>query len=124
MKRLQSFLKSAREQTGGLKSPAKIYCLKCDISKYFDSVNHEILLKLIGKKINCDKTMKLMEKIVRSDNVQAGKGIPIGNLTSQLFANIYLNELDCFLKRGLSARYYLRYMDDFLILDKDKKNCV
>lgn len=62
-----------------------------------------------------------MEKIVRSDNVQAGKGIPIGNLTSQLFANIYLNELDYFLKRGLSARYYLRYMDDFLILDKDKK---
>lgn len=106
---------------GGLKSPAKIYCLKCDISKYFDSVNHKILLKLIGKKIKCGKTMELMEKIVRSDNAEMGKGIPIGNLTSQLFANIYLNELDNFIKRELQARYYLRYMDDFLVLDYDKK---
>lgn len=106
---------------GGLKSPAKIYCLKCDISKYFDNVNHEILLKFIGKKINCGKTMNLVEKIVRSDRAQEGKGIPIGNLTSQLFANIYLNELDNFIKRELQARYYLRYMDDFLILDWNKK---
>ena len=65
--------------------------------------------------------MNLWKKSSQGDNAQIGKGIPIGNLTSQLFANIYLNELDCFLKRGLSARYYLRYMDDFLILDKDKK---
>lgn len=65
--------------------------------------------------------MNLVEKIVRSDNAKLGKGIPIGNLTSQLFANIYLNELDNFIKRELQARYYIRYMDDFLILDCDKK---
>lgn len=65
--------------------------------------------------------MNLVEKIVRSDNAKERKGIPIGNLTSQLFANIYLNELDCFIKRVLSARYYIRYMDDFLILDANKK---
>jgi len=84
-------------------------------------VNHGILLKLVGKKIKCDKTMELMGKIIKSDNAPSGKGIPIGNLTSQLFANIYLNELDCFIKRNLRARYYIRYMDDFLILDFSKK---
>ena len=78
-------------------------------------------MKLVGKKINCDKTMNLVEKIVKSDNESTGKGIPIGNLTSQLFANVYLNELDNFIKRNLRAKYYLRYMDDFLILDFDKK---
>ncbi|MDO8482480.1 MAG: RNA-directed DNA polymerase [bacterium] len=76
---------------------------------------------MIGKKIQDDRVFDLIKIIIRSNNAETGKGIPIGNLTSQLFANIYLNELDRFIKRGLSARYYLRYMDDFLILDPDKK---
>ena len=70
--------------------------------------------------------MKLMEKIVRKAiNVSSGKRDTHRQSDQSAFANIYLNELDCFLKRGLSARYYLRYMDDFLILDKkSKENCV
>ena len=95
--------------------------MTCDISKYFDSIDHKILLKLIKKKITVGRTLWLIEKILNSSEEKPGVGIPIGNLTSQLFANIYLNELDQFVKHGLRARYYIRYMDDFLILDFDKR---
>lgn len=95
--------------------------MKCDISKYFDSINHKILLKLIKKKIVDEKTLWLIEKILNSSEEKPGVGIPIGNLTSQLFANIYLNELDQFVKHQLRERYYIRYMDDFIILNFDKR---
>lgn len=96
--------------------------MECDISKYFDSVNHQILLRLIKKKIADKKVIWLIEEILNSSYEKGpGVGIPIGNLTSQLFANIYLNELDQFIKHTLRIRYYLRYMDDFLILDYNKK---
>jgi len=98
--------------------PAKIYCLKCDISKYFDNVDHEILLKLLQKKIIDEDILWLLREIIGSNP----RGIPIGNLTSQLFANVYLNELDHFVKRELHEKYYLRYLDDFLILGTDKKH--
>lgn len=115
IKRLQSFIRTAGELT------AKSYCLKCDISKYFDSVDQNILLKLVEKKIQDTKVLNLVKMIIYSDNRETRKGIPIGNLTSQLFANIYLNELDQFVKRKLQVKEYIRYMDDFLILDCDKK---
>ena len=105
---------------GGLTCP-KIFCLQCDISKYFDSINHEIILDLIKRKISDGKTIWLIEEILNSSQESPGTGIPIGNLTSQLFANIYLNELDQFIKHGLRARYYIRYMDDFLFLNFDKR---
>ena len=98
----------------------KIYCLKCDISKYFESINHKILLEIIKKKIADKRVIWLIEKILNSSEEKPGVGIPIGNLTSQLFANIYLNELDQFIKHKLRVRYYVRYVDDFLILDFDK----
>ena len=97
---------------------AKIYCLKCDISKFFDNINGGILLGLLKKKIKDENIVWLLQGIIESNP----KGIPIGNLTSQLFANIYLNELDNFVKRELRERYYIRYMDDFLILSADKKH--
>lgn len=123
VKRLQSFIKSARKSSDNTRenTTLKIYCLKCDISKYFNSVDQNILLRLIEKKVRDAKTLNLIKIIIHSDNMETGKGMPIGNLTSQLFANIYLNKLDCFIKRSLQARYYLRYMDDFLILDFNKK---
>lgn len=102
-----------------LRKKEELYCLKGDIEKYFPSVDHRLLSEIIEKKIGCRKTMWLIKEII--DSVGGDKGIPIGNLTSQLFANIYLNELDYFVKQNLRCRYYLRYMDDFIILDTDKK---
>lgn len=98
--------------------PAKIYCLKCDVSKYFDNVDHEILLGMLRRKITDEDILWLLREIIASNP----QGIPIGNLTSQLFANVYLNELDHYIKRELRERCYIRYMDDFLILGPDKKH--
>jgi len=117
--RLEKFMKSlGRLNRVGKTIPRDtVYCLKCDISKYFDSVDHKILLELLRRKIKDENVLWLLDEIIRSDP----RGIPIGNLTSQLFANVYLNELDHFVKRELHEKYYLRYMDDFLILNLDKK---
>lgn len=93
------------------------YALKCDVSKYFPSVDHEILKQIIREKIADKKLLQLLDGIIDS----AEKGIPIGNLTSQLFANIYLNELDKYVKDKLKIKYYIRYMDDFVILHESKQ---
>ena len=78
-------------------------------------------MDLIRRKISDGEVIWLIEEILNSSQESPGTGIPIGNLTSQLFANIYLNELDQFIKHGLRARYYIRYMDDFLFLNFDKR---
>ncbi len=116
IKRLRCFIQSLTTKIRG-ESEEKIFCLKCDIKKYFDSVDHTILLSLLSKQINNIRVMKVCEIIIRS----VPFGIPIGNLTSQLFANIYLNELDQYIKRVLREKYYIRYMDDFIILGTDRK---
>ncbi|MEK7097267.1 MAG: RNA-directed DNA polymerase, partial [Patescibacteria group bacterium] len=90
--------------------------LKCDIRKFFDSIDQGILLKLIKQKINDDNTLWLIGTIIKS----FPKGLPLGNVTSQLFANIYLNEFDQFVKHKLKVKYYLRYCDDFIVLAEDK----
>ncbi|HEY4694839.1 MAG TPA: reverse transcriptase/maturase family protein [Candidatus Nanoarchaeia archaeon] len=95
------------------------WALKCDVRKFFDSVDHKVLLGLIETKIKDPDTMWLIKKIVSSYETAPGQGIPIGNLTSQLFANVYLNGLDQFIKHRLKAKYYLRYADDFIILHED-----
>lgn len=97
-----------------------VWIMKCDIRKFFDSVDHKKLMGIIQKKIRDEKTIKLLENIISSYNCKNGKGIPLGNLTSQLFSNIYLNELDHFIKRELKVKYYIRYADDFVILYNDK----
>lgn len=96
-----------------------MYYLKCDVAKYFDSINHAILINILESKIKCPDTLNLLKHII--DN-GTGVGIPIGNLTSQTFANIYLNEFDKFVKHKLKIKHYIRYMDDFIILDESKEN--
>ncbi|MDP3699187.1 MAG: reverse transcriptase domain-containing protein [Nanoarchaeota archaeon] len=98
------------------------YILKADIRKYFDTVDHEVLVQILSKKICDRKVIKLIEKILANHRTpHLGKGMPLGNLTSQFFANVYLNELDMFVKHNLKAKYYLRYVDDFVIFHKNRE---
>lgn len=113
IKRFQLFARSNR------------YVLKCDVQKYFPSIDHEILLEEISRKLGCKKTMALIRRILENSNPQEEalhyfpgddlftplerrRGIPIGNLTSQLFANLYLNRFDHFVKEELRQKCYLR----------------
>lgn len=142
-KRVKKFLMAARCINGREK---EIYVLQCDIEKFFQSISWDILLSLVTKTIHCPQTLDLIKKIITTHerttrieeenqlplfssttnldseavSVKLCKGLPIGNLTSQLFANIYLNELDHFVKETLRERWYARYMDDFLIVHSDK----
>jgi len=102
------------------------YGLKCDIKKFFDSVDHKILKEIISKKIKDEKVLWLVGIVINSyiskrSNLFERKGIPIGNLTSQLFANVYMNELDQFVKHKLKVKEYVRYTDDFVIVSCDRE---
>ena len=100
----------------------KGFVLKADIRKFFDSVSHEILMKIIRRKIRDEKVLWLIKIILQNHcPQQQGKGMPLGNLTSQFFANVYLNELDYFIKQNLKVKYYIRYVDDFVLLHKSKE---
>lgn len=97
------------------------FVLKCDIHQFFASVDHGILLGILGKRLKDEKAVALLREIIGSfiakDTALFGRtGIPIGNLTSQLFANIYLNEFDQFIKHTLKIKHYVRYTDDFAIV--------
>ena len=136
LSRVKQFLMAARSIYG---KDAAIYYLKCDIEKYFASISWDILLSILRKKITDPYLFHLTETIITSHKVYKTKamikalpqqvvstldrrGIPIGNLTSQLFANTYLNELDQYVKHTLKERWYARYMDDFLIIHPDKQH--
>lgn len=115
--RAQQFLRQVQRGSG------RIYVLKADISKYFDSIDHGVLKRLIRRKIGCPATLAVCDEVIDSAAVigdLAPKGLPLGNLTSQLWANIYLHELDDFVKHGLREKRYLRYMDDFCVVHHDK----
>ena len=99
-----------------------IWVLKCDIKKFFDSTNHRLILNQVGRKIKDHRALKLIQSVVDSINTSTHGGIPLGNLTSQLFSNVYLDDLDQFVKRKLRVKYYLRYNDDFLILGLKKRS--
>jgi len=93
------------------------WILKCDVKKFFASVNHDILINIFRKHIDDESTLNLLKEIIFSFK---SNGLPLGNLTSQLFANIYLNEFDQFVKHKLKAKHYIRYADDFVILSENK----
>jgi|TARA_B100001971_G_C18222324_1_gene558026 retron-type reverse transcriptase len=99
------------------------YVLKADIKHYFEEINHDTLLEIIKRKINDEKVLWLIRKILSNtvSSMRTNKGMPLGNITSQFFANVYLNELDQFVKHKLKVKYYIRYVDDFVILHHDKK---
>ncbi|KKR29169.1 MAG: Retron-type reverse transcriptase [Candidatus Woesebacteria bacterium GW2011_GWA1_39_8] len=98
----------------------KTFALKCDVRKFFDSISHEILFGFIKEKVKDNDVLEIIKLILDSFETKFGKGLPLGNVTSQLFANIYLNKLDQFMKHNLKIEHYLRYCDDFIILSKDK----
>jgi len=98
------------------------YVFKADIKKYFDNVGHAVLLGIIRRKVKDEGVLWLVKVILDNfDSPLKGKGMPLGNYTSQFFANVYLNELDYFVKHILKAKYYIRYVDDIVILHKRKK---
>ncbi len=97
------------------------YVLKADIKKYFEMVDHNILINILKKRINDKGLLWLIKTILNNYSVgkRNRKGMPLGNLTSQFFANVYLNELDQFIKHRLKIKYYIRYVDDFVIFYPD-----
>lgn len=112
--RIQQFMRIAKQNYG-----SQAYIIKADVYKFFYSMDRQILQSLLRKKIKCKNTLYLLDKIIESSPGEAG--LPLGNLTSQLFANIYLNELDQFCKRVLGLKYYVRYADDIVIIVETKK---
>lgn len=117
----------------------KYYYLKIDVSKYFYRISHEILIRILSVRIHDERLLNLLVKIINSDTQKFGLpmgcspdgcdyddwlydvGMPIGNITSQVFANVYLNELDQFCKHALGIHFYIRYMDDVIILSDSKE---
>jgi RNA-directed DNA polymerase len=98
-----------------------VWVLKCDIRKFFASIDHDILLRMVSRAIPDTDINWLVSQVVRSfHSTEVGKGLPLGNLTSQLLVNIYLHEFDLFVKHALRAKHYIRYADDFVILSEDR----
>lgn len=101
------------------------FVLKCDVRKFFDTIDHETLLEIFKKRIIDPDARWLSEQIIGSfsagwTNLFNRHGLPIGNLTSQLFANVYLNEFDQFIKHQIKVKHYARYTDDFVIISTDR----
>ena len=112
--KMQEYLKKADKEY------SDVWVLKCDISKFFFNVDRDILYKLIKRKIKDKYFLNITRKIIFYNEEEVG--IPIGNYTSQIYANIYLNELDKYIKEVLKVKYVVRYMDDFvLLLDSKEK---
>lgn len=105
------------------------YVAKLDVKKYFDSIDHDVLVQKLARLFKDKRLLFLFEKIIRSyesvvangtERKRQGKGVPIGNLTSQYFANQYLSATDHFIKEQLGVSQYIRYMDDMLLFGNDK----
>lgn len=93
---------------------------KGDISRFFDNIDHKILFDLVKRKVADDTILFVIKEIIKSFSIENNKGIPLGNLSSQIFANIYLNEFDRYVRHILKPDAYIRYGDDFIITMKDK----
>lgn len=94
------------------------WTLKCDVKRFYDSVDQQVLLSILKRNIDDERAVKLLQHVIESFHIEGalGKGVPIGNLTSQIFTNIYLNEFDQFVKQNLRIKHYLRFADDCLFL--------
>lgn len=115
VRRLQRFLLEASR--GGQR---RAYAVKCDVKQFFASVHHQKLLSMLSTVIGDDRILDLLGKIIGSFSASPGRGIPLGNVTSQLFANIYLDEVDQFVKHALKCKRYVRFCDDCVCVDRDR----
>lgn len=119
-KAVEAFVSMARKVSHN--NTSRCFVLKCDIKKFFATVDHDVLTESLEERIKDKDFLWLLDEIINSFRSEytvelfSPKGMPIGNLTSQLFANIYLNSLDIFMKNELKLKYYIRYADDFVIL--------
>ena len=109
--RVQYFLRVAKRNHGD-----DLYVLKADISKYFASIRHDVLMREVGRVISDPDVLWLWRRIIAGYGHESGVGLPVGALTSQLGANVMLNRLDHVAKDDLGLRYYVRYMDDFIAI--------
>ena len=116
LKRLEHFLRDYYKKYG-----CKGYFLKCDVTKYFQSINHDILIKNLSKTSLDDEDLYMAKTIIDSKNAETGVGLPIGNQTSQWFGLFYLNKIDRLIKEKLQIKYYVRYMDDMILVHHDKE---
>jgi retron-type reverse transcriptase len=117
--RAQAMLRKVKREHGN----GHVFVLKADIAKYFHSIDHGVMKALLRRRIRCQRTLCLIDGIIDSSATPGDPhpvGLPIGNLTSQLFANVYLHDLDEFVKHGLREKLYMRYMDDFCVVHHDK----
>lgn len=112
--RVVAFMKQMYQKHGD-----DYYIVKMDISKFFYSIDRDVLFGILARQIADQRLLCLIRKVIYSFDLTE-KGIPIGNYTSQYFANIYMNELDQFVKHKLKVRRYVRYMDDFVCFVEDK----
>lgn len=98
-----------------------VWVMKCDIRKCFASIDQVILKNILADHVECKRTFKIIEEVIDSFSKETKIGIPLGNLTSQLFVNVYLNKVDHFVKRVLKVEHYIRYADDMVFFSRDKK---
>ena len=97
------------------------WVLKCDIRKFFANIDHAVLMEILGLYIPDRDILALLYEVVDSFSTAPGIGLPLGNLTSQLFVNVYMNEFDQFVKHRLRAKHYIRYADDFVVLSANRE---
>jgi len=120
-KAIKSFSTYARRV--GKNNTNIVWILKCDIKKFFASIDHKILIEILSKCILDQNIIWLLTQILDSfHTTEHGKELPLGNLTSQLLVNIYMNEFDRFVKHVIKSRYYIRYADDFVFMCSDRRN--
>lgn len=116
MDRLSGFLREFYKAHG-----TKGYFLKCDVRKYFDSIDHDAL-KYLLRRFPDKEVLTFLYQIIDSYNADTGKGLPMGNQSSQWFALYYLNQIDRIIKEKYKINYYTRYMDDLILLHEDKEH--
>jgi RNA-directed DNA polymerase len=97
-----------------------LWVLKCDVKKFFGSIDHVRLLQILGTYKLDTHTLSLLRRVVESFSTQNDKGLPLGNLTSQLLVNVYMDWFDQYMKHRLKAKYYIRYADDFVVMSQNK----
>jgi retron-type reverse transcriptase len=114
--RIQYFMRKAQWEYG-----PETTIIKADVEKFFYSIDRDVLKTLLPKAIKCKKTLRLIFKIIDSADIIDLLGLPLGNTLSQICANVYLNELDQYCKRVLRVKYYVRYMDDIIMILPDKE---